>query len=150
TLALRAWIQAVGDAKDASEAIGAVITQRLVRQVCPTCKLPYTPDPALLKKLNLPADKVTQFYKHSRQVLVKEQPQMCPNCMGIGYKGQLAVFEIMVLDDEARDLAAESHFDQLRTHLRKKRMMLLQEAALGKVVQGVTTISEITRVLSNK
>lgn len=150
TLALRAWIQAVGDAKDAANAIGGVITQRLIRQVCPTCKQGYTPDPALLKKLNLSADKVSQFYKHSGQVLVKNEPQMCPNCKGIGYKGQVAVFEIMVLDDEARDFAADGHFDQLRTHLRKKRMMLLQEAALGKVVQGVTTISEITRVLSNK
>lgn len=150
TLALRAWIQAVGDPKLAADGIGGVITQRLIRQVCPTCKIGYKPDPALLKKLNLPADKVTEFYKHSGQVIIKEKPQVCPNCQGIGYKGQLAVFEVMVLDDEARALAAESHFDQLRTHLRKQRMILLQEAALGKVVQGLTTISEITRVLSNK
>mgnify|MGYP001232507603 CR=1 FL=1 len=149
-LALRAWIQAVGDAKLASNGVAAVINQRLIRSVCPTCRLAYTPDANMLKKLNLPADQATQFFKHSGQVLVKNEPQVCPNCHGIGYKGRIAVFEVMVLDDEARALAGAGQFDQLRTHLRKNRMMLLQEAALQKVVEGRTTISEITRVLGNK
>src|SRR5690606_3353796 len=72
-------------------------------------------------------------------------------CFGLGYRGRVAVFEVMVFDDEARDLVANNQFDRLRAHLRKQRMLWLQEAALAKVAyEGTTDIKEITRVLGDK
>lgn len=146
---LRAWVKAVGDRKLASKSIKAVIAQRLVRRLCQTCRTPFVPDPAALKKFNLPS-KVEQLYHASGQVMVKDKPQPCPDCMGIGYRGRTAVFEVMILDDKARHYVATGEDNKLRAHLRKQKMLWLQEAGLAKVVDGVTDIKEITRAMSSK
>ncbi|MEX2388055.1 MAG: ATPase, T2SS/T4P/T4SS family, partial [Phycisphaeraceae bacterium] len=144
---LKAWIKQVGDYRAAGDALGAIVAQRLVRKLCPTCRTPYKPDPAALKKLNLPVDKVKQLYQASGKVMVKDKPQACPACYGLGYRERMGVFEVMVLDDEARDLIANNQLDRLRAHLRKQRMLWLQEAALAKVAyEGTTDIKEVTRV----
>ncbi len=145
--AVRTWVKAINDPKLAAASLGGVVTQRLVRKLCPTCRAPYRPDPAVLKKMNLPVDKVGQLFRASGQVLVKDKPTTCPLCQGIGYRGRVAVFEIMVLDDEARKFIAAGDLDGLRTHLRRNKMLYLQEAGLAKVVEGVTDIKEITRAL---
>jgi type II secretory ATPase GspE/PulE/Tfp pilus assembly ATPase PilB-like protein len=68
--------------------------------------------------------------------------------MGLGYRGRIAVLEVVVIDDEARALIISNQFEQLRAHVRKNKTMWLQEAALTKAVEGVTSIAEITRALS--
>jgi len=147
--ALRAWVKAVGDRKLAAKSISAVVSQRLVRMLCQTCRTPFVPDPAALKKFNLPG-KVEQLYHASGRVMVKDKPQPCPDCMGLGYRGRTGVFEVMILDDKARRYVATGEDDKLRAHLRRQRMYWLQEAALAKVVEGITDIKEVTRALSNK
>jgi general secretion pathway protein E len=144
---LRIWIKAVGDRKLAAHSIGGIISQRLLRKLCPTCKSPYTPDKAALKKLNLPIDRVDKFYHASGQVMVKDKPQSCPLCHGMGYRGRIAVCEVMPIDGQARQLIAAGEMDRLRTHLRKQTMLWLQEAALARVVEGVTDIKEVSRSL---
>ncbi|MEQ9453886.1 MAG: ATPase, T2SS/T4P/T4SS family [Phycisphaeraceae bacterium] len=141
------WLKLVGDKSVASKSLLAVVHQRLLRRLCTTCRTPYKPDPSALKKLNIPANKIETLYQMSGQVEVKGKPQTCPACMGIGYRGRVGVFELMILDDGARSLLKRGDMDSLRTHLRKQRMQYLQEAALAKVVEGVTDIKEITRVL---
>lgn len=148
--ALKAWVQAVGDKQQAGEALGAILSQRLLRKLCTTCRIAYKPDPALLKKLNLPADRVSQLYKHSGQVMVKGEPQPCPDCVGLGYRGRRAVFEVMALDDEGRAMIGEGQLDQLKNLLRKNRMLYMQEAALNLAAEGVTSVSEISRVLAGE
>ena len=148
--AVKTWIKLVGDARVAANALGAVISQRLVRKLCVTCRAPYTPDPDALRKLNLPPDRVGQLFKQSGQVLVKNRLQTCPDCVGLAYRGRIGVFEIMALDDGARGLLGAGQLDQLRAHLRKNRMLWLQEAALARVVDGTTSIMEVTRVLTGK
>jgi general secretion pathway protein E len=148
-MALRAWIKLVGDPQQAAASLSAIVAQRLVRRLCPTCRVGFKPDPAALKKLNLPAGGGSLF-KPSGQVMVKGKPAVCPACLGLAYRGRVGVFEVMVLDDAARRLIAAGQLDQLRAYLRKNKMKLLQEAALDKVVEGVTSIAEITRVLAEK
>ena len=148
--ALRNWVKLVGDHKLAARSLGGIISQRLVRKLCETCRTAYRPDPAALKKMNLPADKVGDLYHSSGQVVVKDKPQPCPNCHGIGYRGRLGVFELMILDDAARQLIRVGDLDRLRSHLRKQKMLLLQEAGMAKIVEGVTDVKEITRALSEK
>lgn len=148
--AVRAWVKAVGNPKKAAESLGAVLSQKLVRRLCTNCRVPYKPDPEALRRLNLPPDKVGQFYKHSGQIIVRDKPQPCPLCQGVGYRGRIAIFEVMVFDDEARALTAAGQFDQLRALLRRQRMLLLQEAALMKVVAGETSISEVSQATREK
>ncbi len=147
--ALKLWIKAVGDRKLAAKSITAVISQRLIRRLCHTCRTPFVPDPAALKKFNLPS-KVDQLFHASGQVMVKDKPQPCPDCMGLGYRGRTGVYEVMILDDKARQYIATGEDDKLRAHLRRLKMLWLQEAALAKVVEGVTDIKEVTRALSKK
>ncbi len=148
--ALRAYIKAVGDSKAAAASLEAVLSQRLIRRLCHTCRQAYQPDPAALKKMNLPADQASQWYKHSGKIPVKKDVMDCPSCHGMGYMGRLAVFEVMVLDDNARKLIAGGQLDQLRGYLRKQKMLWLQEAALMRVIDGETDIAEIGRVTSGE
>ncbi len=146
--ALRAWVKLVGSARAATEHLGVIVSQRLVRKLCPTCRTQYAPDAAALRKFNLPADKIKRLYKASGQVMVNKKPRVCPDCLGMGYKGRTGVFEVMVFDEQARKMLADKQIEQLRSHLRKQKMLWLQEAALAKVVEGVTDIKEVTRALS--
>jgi general secretion pathway protein E len=146
--ALSVWIKAVGDNRLAGTSLRALIAQRLMRKLCGTCRSPYTPDKDALRKLNLPPDRITQLFKSSGKILVgKDKTQMCPTCYGLGYRGQMAVFEVMILDDHARRLIASNELDALRAHLRKQKMLYLQEAALARVVEGATDVKEVTRAL---
>ena len=141
------WADKIIGQQKAAAAIGAVMTQRLVRRLCVTCRVPFKPDPAVLRKLNLPPEKVSTLYKNSGQVLVKDKPAVCPDCLGLGFKGRVGVFEMMAFDEQARTFMAAGQYDQLRAHLRKQKVLWLQEAALAKAVEGVTSIGEITRVM---
>ncbi len=145
---IKQYCKLVGDQEAAAKSLHLVICQRLVRKLCTTCRISYQPDADALRKLNLPANKVNQLYKHSGQVIVGNKPAVCPDCMGLGYRGRVAVYEVAVIDDEARALIISNQYEQLRAHVRKNKTMWLQEAALTKAVEGVTSIAEITRALS--
>lgn len=148
--ALRAWLKQVGDPRQVGETLGAVMAQRLMRRLCHTCRVPYAPDPGALKKLNLPADKVSELFRSSGKVMIKDKEILCPDCKGLGYRGRIAIFELMMIDDQAARYIAANELDSLRLHLRKQKMLYLQEAALTKVVEGVTDIKEVTRVMAGK
>jgi type II secretory ATPase GspE/PulE/Tfp pilus assembly ATPase PilB-like protein len=148
---LVAWIKMVGDPREAAEALSAVVAQRLARRLCTTCRIAYKPDPDALRKMNLQPERVGQLYKHSGRITVNNKQEPCPDCAGMGYRGRFAMYEVIVLDDQARQLVAASQIDQLRIHLRKtQKMVWLQEAALVKVVDQTTSISEVNRVLSGQ
>lgn len=148
---LVAWIKMVGDPREAAEALSAVVAQRLARRLCATCRVAYKPDPEALRKMNLQPERVGQLYKHSGRITVNNRQEPCPDCAGMGYRGRFAMYEVIVLDDQARQLVAASQIDQLRIHLRKtQKMVWLQEAALVKVVDQTTSISEVNRVLSGQ
>jgi len=131
--------------------VGAIIAGHTLRILCPDCRQSYTPQSSLLKKLNLLPQHVQKLYKDAgRPPQQQRSSQSCQNCWGLGYKGRVGVYEVMPLDDAARRLIANLQFDQLRAHLRKHKMLWLQEAALAKAMEGITAIDEITRVLGNQ
>ncbi len=146
--ALRAWAKSLGDLKQAGDSLAAIISPRLVRKLCPACKQAYQPDAAALKKLNLPADRIRELYKASGSITVEDKSQPCEMCHGLGYRGLAGVYEVMIFDDAAREFLAQDALVPLRNHLRKNKMLLHQEVALAKVVEGLTSISEVMRVLS--
>lgn len=149
--ALKAWIRTIGSTKTAASSLAGIVSQRLIRSLCNNCKAGYTPDKALLGKLNLAANQVGKFYKASGKIKTeKDEELVCPECMGIGYRGRTGIFEVMPIDKQAAELIATGQLDQLRAHLRKSGMLMLQEAGIFKVVEGITSISEVQRVLSQE
>ncbi len=142
--ALRHWAQQVGDLPKAIEPLRVIVAGHLVRRLCHTCRVPYQPPADVLKKLNLSAAGAGHFYKDAAHNNTKP----CPDCNGIGYKGRVGVFEVMTFDDETKRLILSDQLEPLRLYLRKHNMVWLSEAAMTLIVDGTTTISEITRVLS--
>ena len=94
----------------------AILSQRLVRKLCDKCKEPYAPPPEVLKQLGLPADKVKAFYRPPTSKSGDEDKrEICRECGGVGYLGQTAIFELMVVEDLVRKtLAATPKLDALR------------------------------------
>lgn len=148
--ALGRFISWVSDNAMSSKALLGVINQRLVRILCKDCREAYEPDPATLKKLNLPADKIDRFYRPpSEQKLDKRGKEvMCPTCRGTGYHGRTGVFEVLVTDEPIGKLIAEgASVEKIQAQCRKNKMYYLQEEALLKVIDGTTSMNEVLRCL---
>jgi len=143
---IREWVKQVGDIKKATRALRAAINQRLLRTLCPNCRQAYQPTPEQLKKLNLPASKVSQLFRAGGQVQLKGKVESCPICGGSGYFGQTGIFEVLIVDEEARRLLSKGDLKAVLAHARRNKMIYLQEAALAKVANGETTIEEVVRV----
>ncbi len=122
-------------------ALNGVISQRLVRTICPDCKQAYDPTAQELAELGLPAD--------SKQKLFRGKG--CPNCFGRGYRGRTAVFEMLVLSRRMRSAIVKGmDREDLREILRQEGdYATLQENCRRLVQDGVTTIEEARRLGSS-
>lgn len=146
---LAAWAKAAGDPKAAADPLRLVVTQRIVRKLCMTCRAPYAPSPAEQKMLAIPAGKQVQLYKQSGKVLVKDQPVDCPTCKGTGFVGSFAVVEVLPFDDASRALLATG--DVKGAYMQARRTFKcpsLQDSALIKVRAGETSFDEVKRVFA--
>lgn len=144
--AIQLYVKAVGDPKVAAEGLKGVVAHRLLRVLCSNCKVAYPPTPDMLKKLGLPADKVQQLFKKGGQVLVRNKPEICPVCNGVGYMGQTGCFGVFPIEDEEKALIAEQNWTGLRSAMRKRQLPTVQQSALRKAVEGMTSIEEVTRI----
>jgi len=147
--ALSRYLALLGDPALAAKTLHGVTGQRLVRILCGECREAFEPDPAMLKKLNLPADKIEHFYRPPTEEEGKKgKKSVCEKCQGTGYFGRTGVLEVMVIDDAIRKLIAEgASIDRIKSQCRKNRMYYLQEEALLKVIDKTTSIEEILRCL---
>jgi general secretion pathway protein E len=120
-------------------ALNAILAQRLVRLVCPHCAEDSPPDAALLKESGLGETDAGSFrFRAGRG---------CRECRGSGYKGRKAIAELMILNDELRELiTSHAPVRQLKEAARASGTRLLREAALDAVRKGETTLQEINRV----
>lgn len=144
--AVQTWVKAVGDPKAAADGLTAVVAGKLIRKLCENCRVQYAPPPEMIKKLGLPADKVKQLYKKGGQVLIRNKPEVCPVCNGIGYFGQIGVFEVYPIGPEERKLIADGNLSGLRAAFRKSGLPSLQQAAILRAVEGATSVEEVTRI----
>ncbi len=120
--------------------IEAIVAQRLVRRVCVKCKEPYTPNEEQLMELALrPSDVEGKLFFRGRG-------KGCDYCRRSGYKGRKGLFEILVMDDEIRELVMkQASTSILRQEARKRGMRTLREAGLMAIYNGETTIDEVVR-----
>jgi general secretion pathway protein E len=136
-----------------ASAVSAVLAQRLVRMLCPKCKVRYKPNPEVLRKANLPADKIKYFFRPPESEDQKtpsrpgDEPAVCENCGGTGYRGRLGIFELFVINDRIRELLRENpNINALKQEAVKNGMESLQEDGLRQVIKGKTSIQELLRV----
>jgi general secretion pathway protein E len=132
-----------------ANAVSAVLGQRLVRILCSQCKQRYKPNAELLRKANLPADKIKFFYRPPEQQAEGDDDGRCAFCGGTGYRGRTGVFELLEITDAIRDLIRENpNFNAIKQEAVKHGMKYLQEDGLRQVIEGRTSIQELLRVCS--
>jgi type IV pilus assembly protein PilB len=115
-----------------------ICSQRLVRKICTNCKTPYEPTEVQLRELSLTEEDIQgkKFY----------YGRGCSRCNGTGYRGRIGIFEIMLFDDEIRDLIMNrASTNVLRVAAQKKGMILLRDNGLAAIYDGITTLDEIVK-----
>ncbi len=116
----------------------AIVAQRLVRKICENCKEEFEPSELQLMELGLVPDDVA-----GRRLFYGKG---CDYCNHTGYRGRRGIFELMVMDDELRELMMKhASTAVLRQAARKRGMRSLRESGLLTLYDGVTTIEEIVR-----
>ena len=118
--------------------IEAIVAQRLVRRICTKCKEEFVPAEEHLMELSLRASDV-----QGRKLY---RGRGCDHCTKSGYTGRMAIFEIMLMDDELRDLVMQQASTAvLQKESRKRGMRTLRESGLLALYEGQTTIDEVVR-----
>ncbi|NLJ69868.1 MAG: type II/IV secretion system protein [Clostridiaceae bacterium] len=124
-----------------ASALKGVIAQRLVRKICPNCKESYTPDEDELISIGLDPGKSKdiKFYRGKG----------CPDCLGRGYRGRTAAFEMLVLNSEIKQKFRENapHHELEEAIYRSPNFETMSQNCLRLVLEGKTTASEAKRIL---
>lgn len=120
-------------------ALTAVVAQRLARRLCAKCREPYRPEASVLESVNFP---------HSPSDLpVLYREVGCTECSGTGFRGRVALHEIMTVSEELEKMVvAHATGTELREVALREGMVALREDGFSKVTEGVTTIEEVLRV----
>lgn len=126
---------------DLSDRLLAVLSQNLVRRLCPECKVQYRPDAELLRRSRIPFD---------HDMVLCRPPQkgsQCAACEGTGYRGRTGIFELLKVDEAIRGLIQTgADPSQIRSAARRQRMMTIRESGLRLAIRGVTALDEVNKV----
>ena len=118
--------------------VEAILAQRLVRRICPECREEVEPTDDMLFDLEIKREDLgdRKFYRGAG----------CNSCASTGYKGRVGLFELMILDDDLRDLIMQNApTDKLRAAAAEKGMILLRQAGMKFIFDGTTSGEEIIR-----
>jgi type IV pilus assembly protein PilB len=118
--------------------VEAVLAQRLVRKICEDCRTEFEPAPDQLMELGLrPEDVKGKKFYYGRG---------CDRCNNSGHKGRFGLFELLIMNDDLRDLISNGvSTDELRNACRHSSMTTLRESGMRALYAGITTIEEIVR-----
>ena len=114
-----------------------VLAQRLVRRICPACRVPDTPTQADLDALGIEAPRGTVLFRGKG----------CDECRGTGYRGRTGIYELFVIDEDARSLILRrASTRDIRHHAIERGMVTLRMDGFTRACEGLTTVEEILRV----
>ena len=123
-----------------SSTVEGVMAQRLVRKLCPDCRQEYQPSPEELPEdfpLDNRLDPNLRLYK----------PRGCEKCRGNGYRGRIGIYELLVANEEIRQLATQKVSSQvIKQAALNAGMQSLRADGWQKVLDGITTVDEVLRV----
>ncbi|HIK56379.1 MAG TPA: type II/IV secretion system protein [Synechococcales cyanobacterium M55_K2018_004] len=137
-----------------SSSLIGVLAQRLMRRVCPDCRIPYHPTPEELARFGLSASREADvvFYRanelHADAIQdAKTKGVLCPTCKGVGYKGRCGVYEVMRVTERIQSLITEgAPTERIKEVAVEEGMKTLLAYSLNLVRQGATTLEEVERV----
>jgi type IV pilus assembly protein PilB len=122
-------------------ALDCVLAQRLARRLCTKCKEAYTPTEESLVQARFP-------WEPGQPVPTLFRPVGCPSCSKTGYKGRMAIHEVMTVSEEIERLSVERRSaDEIGRVARAQGMSTLRHDGLSKVLRGDTSLEEILRVV---
>ncbi|WDT88178.1 type II secretion system ATPase GspE [Alteromonas sp. 009811495] len=119
-----------------SSSLLAVLSQRLVRTLCPDCKKPHTPDASELEILGQAATSETVIYS----------PHGCAACNQTGYRGRTGIHELLLVDEKVREMMHEGVGEQAIERYIRQSTPSIREDGCRKVLSGVTSLEEVLRV----
>lgn len=115
----------------------AVLAQRLVRTICPNCKEEYAPKPEELIEIGIDPQTTPKLWRGKG----------CPACQNTGYLGRQGIFELMIVEENIRQLILQNTDSAtIKNKAREQGMVTLREDGAHKVKMGITTVEEVTRV----
>ncbi len=144
------------DVSALARALRAVVSQRVLRRLCQQCRRGYTPNPNLLARLGLPAERVPVLYTYNqpqREELVDEkgnpiEPEPCENCGGPGYYEQIGFYELLLVDDRFRQaMRDQPNVQKLSEAAQQSGHISLRDEGIVLVAKGITSLEELQRVL---
>ncbi len=122
-----------------SSSVVAIMAQRLVRVICPKCKQPHTPSRGAIEAAGIPAEMVKNA--------TFAKGKGCRHCQNSGYRGRLALFELMLMSSKVRELAFnEAPASAIRRQAVSEGMNTLYVDGISKACAGITTLDEVFRV----
>ncbi|PAD36430.1 GspE/PulE family protein [Terribacillus saccharophilus] len=117
--------------------VSGVVSQRLVKRICRDCKEAYSPSSVEAELLG----------RHSLDNEILYRGRGCNSCKQTGYKGRMAVHELLVVDDQIRDLLIKNRsVDEIKQAAIENGMKMLIDDGLEKALQGMTTVEEVLRI----
>jgi type II secretory ATPase GspE/PulE/Tfp pilus assembly ATPase PilB-like protein len=134
-----------------ANALTALLSQRLVRLLCPKCKVRFRPSEDVLRRYKLHPDKVRFLYRapeeNEREVGGDGEPVLCKACGNTGYRGRTGVFELLVVTDDIREMIRTNpNLLAIKQAAARAGLVTLAEDALRKVLEGKTSLQELQRV----
>ena len=120
-----------------ASSLNLILAQRLIRQLCPVCRSERRPTPQQTLRMGRFVEGLSQIY----------YPVGCSKCFETGYAGRRALFELLVMTDDLRDIILKrATISEIRESLRLTMFSTLQQAGYQLVAQGVTSVDEVERV----
>jgi type II secretory ATPase GspE/PulE/Tfp pilus assembly ATPase PilB-like protein len=131
-------------------ALNSVIGQRLVRRICDQCKEPHTPSPEILERAHKILDELPAAEKNSLSVGTYQfyHGRGCSACSGLGYKGRIGIYELLVMTKEIEQLILSSQVSEIEIQELAVRdgMVTMVQDGLLKALEKLTTVDEVFRV----
>lgn len=125
-----------------AEALAGIVAQRLVRKICPQCRVDDDPSEKVLRGLRLDKNKLS---------FTPQKGAGCEHCNHTGYKGRAGVFEVLQIDGELKRIIHENGAEkEIMTAARMAGMTTLLDDAVSKVKAGITTCEEVLRVMGSQ
>lgn len=136
-----------------ASSLRVVGAQRLVRRICNECKQEKNIPPRVLEFIksqiaNLPTEEIEKYELDISDGIHMYEGKGCEECGNSGYRGRVAIFEALEVDDELKEIIAERNGNEadIQRYAEKKGMITMKQDGVLKVLKGLTTLSEVERV----